>query len=108
MSWKESLAELGTKMDMMIRHLGTLQASVMHYTKEIKALQEAVARGNKSADRMADRLIEMAMVNKGMGRDAAIHRRSLSDDTPSEQQDLWQESPEEEWPPKGFDSINIP
>lgn len=108
MSWKESLAELDRRMDMMIRHLGTLQAAVMNHSKEVRLLRETVAKGNKSADRMADRLIEMAMVNKGMGRDAAIHRRSLQDEAPLEQQDLWQESPEEEWPPKGFDAINMP
>ena len=112
MSWKEMLKKLCCQMTAVETMLRVLQGQVAVNSKRMAALRTMIETSEKnkgqSVDRMADRLIEMAMVDKGMGRSAAIHRRSLQDEVPSEQQDLWQESPEEEWPPKGFDAINLP
>ena len=109
MSWKDDMVEMVKHLEKTIR---VLQAQITIQGKRIIALRQFVGDAEKnrgqSADRMADRLIEMAMVNTGESRDAAIHRRSLGETVPPEQGDLWQESPETEWPPKGCDAVNMP
>lgn len=112
MSWKETLTELDDKIGTLTRLVTSLHGQVAIHSKRVEALRVAIETSERtrshSADRMADRLIQMAMVNKGMGRDAGIHRRAQRDEVPEEQADLWQEDPETEWPPKGLDALNMP
>ena len=112
MSWKDDLTNLVEVVNRLEKRVKVLQAQIAVYGKQIDALRQVVGsvekNGGQSADRMADRLIEMAMVNTGESRDAAIHRRSLGETVPPEQGDLWQESPEDEWPPKGCDAVRMP
>lgn len=112
MSWKETLTGLDEKITTLTRLVTSLHGQVAIHNKRVEALRVAIETSERSrsqsADRMADRLIQMAMVNNGMGRDAAIHRRAQRDEVPAEQGDLWQENPETEWPPKGHDALNMP
>ena len=57
---------------------------------------------------LADRMIEMAMVRQGNSEMAATHRRTLSEQLVPDEADLWQDSPETEWPPPGHDAIAMP
>lgn len=59
--------------------------------------------------RMADRVIEMAMVNQGGRSDAVKHRHvtRLDDRVPEDTGDPWAEQ-QDDWPPKGHDSLNMP
>lgn len=97
--------QLEDKLDLMTRHLGTLQAAVMEGNRKLEALRTVVELQSKSAEKMADRLIQMAMVNQGMGREAAGHRRAQQDETPESGSDLW--ANEEEWPPPGCDTLTM-
>lgn len=85
-------AELSAFQEMMIRRL------------------DAIERENKLSARMADKLIEMAMVQQGAFREAVGKSRSVALDPASQQaqntDDDWRE--EEEWPPKGCDVMNVP
>lgn len=105
MGWKEQVESTSLNVAshlIEIRHLQRQQAAMnTKLDLVVKLVQEQVTR-------MGDRLIEMAMVNNGMGRDAATHRRSLAEETVTPPQDLWQENPENEWPPKGFDALSMP
>ena len=106
MDWKGTLLEGQAD---ILKALKIVQAQLVAQGKEIRTLRaqmELVAKNKgESAERMADRLIEMAMVNKGLGRDASIHRRYVKDDKP---EDLWQDTPEKPWPPPGCDELRMP
>jgi len=110
MAWKDDLATLVERTESLLRTVHLLQQLTVAQSKRLDKLQkvvETLARGGgQSAERMADRLIEMAMVNKGTAEMAAAHRRSLRDlDTPT---DLWEDHEDEVWPPKGFDALQMP
>ncbi len=111
MSWKDDLKKLLEGIDGLHQTLKVNQALIVGNSKRLGVLEGRLkaleTNQSRVADRMGDRLIEMAMVQQGGTRDAAIHRRALDEGEP-EQNDLWQESPETEWPPKGCDAINLP
>jgi hypothetical protein len=110
MGWKEDLSTLVSTVSHLEKTVKYLQTYIIAQTKKMGQLTQSVETLRKergqSIDHMADRLIEMAMVNKGMSRDAAIHRRSLGEEPLP--QDPWQDSPDAEWPPSGYDALNMP
>jgi hypothetical protein len=95
--------------------VGALRDEFRQFTVVVLA---QLADANRRAERMADRIIELAMVNRGDGQSAVAHRRMAgSDSIPSSlnsnpnSTDLWGNAPVEEedtWPPKGFDIIPSP
>ena len=111
MSWKEDLAEIKEQNQTMVHLLQVLQGQTAINGKRIEALKimidSQVQNQSRAADRMADRMIEMAMVNRGSTVEAASHRRTLQESEP-EGTDLWQDNPETQWPPPGCDAINMP
>lgn len=111
MSWKEDITTLVDQNGRIMKLLQVLQGQVAINSKRIEAMRVILDQSEKTrsraADRMADRLIEMALVNGGMGREAAGHRRSL-EETPPEGTDPWQDSPETQWPPPGFTEVSMP
>jgi hypothetical protein len=107
MGWKEDLKRTAdgiARHDAILKGITSLLAA---QSKRISELTHTVKTMSSAADRMADRLIEMAMVNNGAPRDASIHRRALQDEVPQEQADLWQDNPSTEWPPPGHDALNL-
>jgi predicted nucleic acid-binding Zn-ribbon protein len=98
MGWKDELITANEKLDRLTKLLVVI-------SRKVEDVERKVDHQSRSSDRMADRLIEMAMVNKNMGREAVSHRRALEEETPS---DLWQDTPETEWPPKGHDALTMP
>lgn len=108
MSWRE---EIVSKLDSLVAAVRVLNARAAVNSKQIgemKVVLEQVEKTrSRAADRMADRIVEMAMVNQGMGREAAAHRRSLDESTEKEG-DPWQDSPETQWPPPGTDEVHMP
>jgi len=111
MSWKDDLTNLVEQQEQVVHLLKVLQGQTVLNAKRIDALRvlmdNQIKDQNRSADRMADRMIEMAMVNQGHTTAAASHRRTL-DEKPAEGADLWQDSPETQWPPPGCDAVNMP
>ena len=98
--------------------VGALREEFRQFTVTVLA---QLADANRRTERMADRIIELAMVNRGDGQSAVAHRRmSGVDSIPSNlnsklhsPQDLWGNAPVEEeeedvWPPKGFDIVPSP
>lgn len=111
MGWKDDLKELGEKADTIIRMIQVVQGQAAINSKRIEAMRVVLDGQMKlqgrAADRMADRIIEMAMVNGGSPVAAASHRRTL-DEKPTEGEDLWQDSPETQWPPPGSFAVTMP
>lgn len=111
MSWKEDLTQIVEDNERIRKLLIVLQSQVVMGTKKIEAmrvlLDDQIKNQSRAADRMADRMIEMAMVNQGGAREAAGHRRSL-DEKPTEGVDLWQDDPNTQWPPVGCDELRMP
>lgn len=111
MSWRDDLATAVEQNEKVIRLLQVLQGQVAINSKRIEAMRvlmdDQIKNQSRSADRMADRMIEMAMVNSGRSVEAASHRRTL-DEKPAEGADLWQDSPDTQWPPPGCDAVQMP
>lgn len=111
MSWKDDIVKIVEQNDMLERLLRVLQGQVAINSKRIEAMRVIMDQSEKTrsraADRMADRMIEMAMVNRGATMEAASHRRTL-DEKPEGGADPWQDNPETQWPPPGCDAVNIP
>ena len=111
MSWKDDLQNLTKQMEQMTHMLTVIQGQGVLNAKRIEALKvifdSHVKGASRSADRMADRIVEMAMVNQGKADMATAHRRTL-EETPVEGADLWQDSPETQWPPPGCDELRMP
>ncbi|KKN17687.1 hypothetical protein LCGC14_0963460 [marine sediment metagenome] len=105
MGWKEDLKEIGIRTQGLQTHLGMLDRRQIMMNRKIDLVVKSI---QDQMTRMGDRLIEMAMVNNGMGRDAAIHRRSLNEDPKESPSDLWEDNSETEWPPRGCDALNMP
>lgn len=111
MSWKDDLANLVESQERVIKLLTVLQGQIAINSKRIEAMRvlidENIKNQSRAADRMADRMIEMAMVNSGRSVEAASHRRTL-DEKPPEGADLWQDTPDTQWPPPGTVALDMP
>lgn len=109
MSWKDDLQQIIKQTDTLGHMLKVIQGQGVLNAKRIEALKvmidSQIKGASRSADRMADRMIEMAMVRQGKPEMAATHRRVL-DENP-EGTDLWQDSPETQWPPPGCDAVRM-
>lgn len=101
--------------------VGRLRDEVRGMNQDIhNALQIVAARieeSNRRSERMADKLIEMAMVRVGDSAAAVSHRRSIVPDSIPQafnsrpNSNMWGEpipEPEDVWPPEGFDEIPTP
>ena len=111
MSWKDDLVaialevtEARTEIFRVKRLEASLHAKIDGLILTVGMLEKTYSR---AADRMADRMIEMAMVRQGAPGMAATHRRTLQE-TPEEGADPWQDSPDSQWPPPGCDAVNMP
>jgi len=111
MGWKDDITTMVEQNDKITRLLMVLQGQVVINSKRIEAMRvlmdDQIKNQSRSADRMADRIIEMAMVNSGRSVEAASHRRTLQE-TPPEGTDLWEDNPETQWPPPGCDAVQMP
>lgn len=111
MGWKDMITKMSEQQDTIETLIRYLQGEVLINSKRIEALKimmdQQITTQSRSADRMADRMIEMAMVNRGDTLAAASHRRTL-DENPAEEPDLWQDNPETQWPPPGCEAVNMP
>lgn len=111
MGWKDEIAAIREQQDIIENLIRMVQGQVVLNNRRIEAMQtllgNQIKNQSRSADRMADRMIEMAMVNSGRSIEAASHRRTL-DEKPTEGADLWQDSPNTQWPPPGCDAVQMP
>lgn len=92
-----SLQKLATVLSTFNSRLGKLENLVATLVNQ---------RG-ESVDRMADKLIEMAMVNGGHARGASLHRQVSRPEQTEGLSDNWAEAADD-WPPKNSDVLNMP
>jgi len=111
-SWKKKFLEsqktLGDLCLSNSRELGDLHREIIRLNEEIKSLKE---QNYMMVSKMSDKVIEMAMVDRGRSRDAvAVRAQERMDSTPlhGEQDGGWTEDGEEEWPPKGHIEVRMP
>jgi len=111
MGWKEDLTTIVDQNRVLHKMVQLLQGQTAINGKRIENLKvlldEQVKNQSRAADRMADRMIEMAMVNTGRSVEAASHRRTLAEPQPGVS-DLWEENPSDQWPPPGCDAVQMP
>lgn len=111
MGWKADLETAVEQNTRIMRLLQVLQGQVAINSKRIEAmrvlLDQQIKTQSRAADRMADRMIEMALVNSGRAVEAVSHRRALKEEDESGR-DPWQDSPATQWPPPNCDAVNLP
>lgn len=111
MSWKDDLKQITEQNERLMHMMKVLQGQGVLNAKRIEALKLIIDQqtegANRSADRMADRMIEMAMVNQGRSVEAASHRRTLEESIVGGV-DLWEDDPDSQWPPPGCDAVQMP
>ncbi len=111
MSWKDDIVTMVEQNSRIAKLLQVLQGQTAINSKRIEAmrvlLDGQIKNQSRAADRMADRMIEMAMVNNGKADMAATHRRTL-DEKDMEGADPWQDSLDTQWPPPGCTEIKMP
>jgi TolA-binding protein len=103
MKWKETVEELP-------KLVKTLMAQVAAQSKRLERieaqLQDLHREKSQSVEQMADRLIEMSMVQRGESREANMHRRTTPGISQNEPSNLWGDLPDEaQWPPKNVDVV---
>jgi hypothetical protein len=103
MKWKETVEELP-------KLVKTLMAQVAAQSKRLERieaqLQDLRREKSQSVEQMADRLIEMSMVQRGESREANMHRRTTPGTSQNEPSNLWGDLPDEaQWPPKNVDVV---
>jgi len=102
------LDEIRTRMEedrasLMVFHQDLLTA--------IQIMAKNIDEANRRAEKMADRLIEMSLVNAGAYREAVAKGKQppvLATSATQQSDDDWEKSEDEEWPPKGYVSMNAP
>lgn len=91
--------------------LQKLAAVLTTFNSRLGRLENLVAtlvnQRAESVDKMADKLIEMAMVNGGHARGASLHRQVARPEQPDEVVDNWAEVADD-WPPPNSDVMNMP
>ena len=110
MSGKDDLKKSVGTLDLVTTQLKVVIGQTALNSKRLIDLKSSMDQMQKtqsgSAEKMADRMIEMAMVNQGQSREAAGHRRSL-DEHVEDTTDLWKNAGDD-WPPTGCDAVNMP
>lgn len=109
----EFLEGLGRLEVQVKAEVGNLRDEFRIFRTEMAALLE---QANARAERMADRIIELAMVKEGFAREAVGHARQRGADSIPPQlsnsnSNLWGEPvPEEgeQWPPPGYSEFKVP
>lgn len=111
MSWKDDLSNIVEQNKKLMHMVAVIQGQEVLAAKRMEALKviidQQIKGASRSADRMADRMIEMAMVQNGSPEMAATHRRTLDESLEAEA-DLWQDSLDTQWPPPGCDELRMP
>ncbi len=110
MSWKEIVEELPKRIDLLEKMLDALMAHGVSQDARLKRiearLQAIHQEKSQSVGQMADRLIEMSMVQRGESQAANVHHRTTPSTTQGEPSNLWGDLPDEaQWPPKGIDVV---
>lgn len=94
------LAENATVMEMQI-------SSVSRSLIAVNAKLDLLTKVNQEqVTKLADRLVEMAMVRQGSPGPASVHRSAARMEKPAEGPDLWES--EDKWPPEGHVSMEMP
>jgi hypothetical protein len=100
--WRERLNEIDKRTNVIAAQVTALAIVVQRLASSIEDLRREHVR---TCSRLADKLIELAMVNRGEAAAAVAHRRA----EPVEPVDsLWDGNPETDWPPPGTTRLDIP
>ena len=115
MAWKETIEGLPKRVDSLERMLKFLVAQAAAQSERLERIEaqlQALYRDkSQSVEQMADRLIQMSMVQRGESREASVHRRTTPGIASSLLEsvgpaNLWGELPDEDqWPPKNVDVV---
>lgn len=106
MSWKDDLRDVSAMSKQNFHRLAAMEKRQEVMNTKLDLIQRLV---QDQVAKMADRVIEMAMVQQGGLSDANSHRRvaGLDDKIPEATEDIWADE-KDDWPPPGCAALEMP
>ena len=107
------LAEVNNRLDSLLHLMSDMvkmEASIENMERTISERLDHMAAAQMDSGKLVDRLIEMSLVNRGQGDQAAIHRSQSRLDNNFSSPQSWEaekEPPEDIWPPPGCDTMEL-
>lgn len=107
------LAEVNNRLDSLLHLMSDMvkmEASIENMERTISERLDRMAAAQMDSGKLVDRLIEMSLVNRGQGDQAAIHRSQSRLDNNFSSPQSWEgdkEDPEDVWPPPGCDAMDV-
>lgn len=97
------LEKLSVQIEALHRKIELYERDLTH---DLCRIEEELSRSQDAYTKMADRLVQMAMVQRGDTRGAVAHRTQERAEKQVPEVEVFQ--PEDEWPPKGTDAMMAP
>lgn len=109
MSWKHDIEAIDRATRSTQNDIKAVKNAILAMSAKVSIMERKMDKMMsllQGSERMADKLIEMAMVQRGMGREATSHRRAQ--ETMPDNGDPWSNNDENQWPPPGYDAVTMP
>jgi hypothetical protein len=93
----------------LLKDMVALEGHIDEVEESILSRLDKLAASQVDSSKLVDRLIEMSMVNRGQSQDAVVHRAQARVESNFSDVQSWtpDEQPEDVWPPKGCDAVDI-
>jgi hypothetical protein len=110
---EESLVGINRRLDSLLHFMSDMvkmESRIESMERTISERLDRMAAAQMDSGKLVDRLIEMSLVNRGQGDQAAIHRSQSRLESNFSNPQSWEgdkESEEDVWPPRGCDAMDI-
>lgn len=106
----ESLSKINERLDSLLhlmKDIVLLESKIEIMEKEIGGRLDKMEASQVDSSKLVDRLIEMAMINRGQAVEAVTHRAQARLENDFSNKQSWEDEPDEEvWPPPNCDVLD--
>lgn len=107
------LEEVDSRLDSLLHLMSDMvkmESRIESMERTISERLDRMAAAQMDSGKLVDRLIEMSLVNRGEGHQAAVHRSQSRLDNNFSSPQSWEgdkETEEDVWPPPGCDAVDV-
>lgn len=107
------LGEVNNRLDSLLHLMSDMvkmESRIESMERTISERLDRMAAAQMDSGKLVDRLIEMSLVNRGEGHQAAVHRSQSRLDNNFSSPQSWEgdkETEEDVWPPPGCDAVDV-
>lgn len=107
------LEEVDSRLDSLLhlmQDMVKMESRIESMERTISERLDRMAAAQMDSGKLVDRLIEMSLVNRGEGHQAAVHRSQSRLDNNFSSPQSWEgdkETEEDVWPPPGCDAVDV-